>query len=81
MINKEIVRKRLGRLDEYLIILEKLKKYTWEDFINDPEHYGSADRFLHLAIEAVNDIGSHIIADEALGIVDAYRDIPVILYE
>ena len=29
----------------------------------------------------INDIGNHIIADESLGIVDSYRDIPTILSE
>ena len=79
MVNREIIRKRLNKLDEYLSILSKLQEYTFDDFIGDPKHYGSAERFLHLAIEAVNDIGNHIVADDALGTVDSYSDIPTIL--
>jgi uncharacterized protein YutE (UPF0331/DUF86 family) len=30
----------------------------------------SAERFLHLAIEALLDMGNHVIADEGLGVVD-----------
>ena len=81
MVNQEVIRKRLNKIDEYLVILYKLQRYSFEDFLADPERYGSAERFLHLAIEAINDIGNHIIADDALGMVDSYRDIPTILAE
>ncbi len=74
-------RKRLDKLGEYLSILRKLREYEWEEFIRDPERYGSAERFLQLAIEAVNDIGSHLIAALSLGTVNWYSDIPVILEE
>ena len=49
--------------------------------MDNPEKYGSAERFLQLAIEAVNDIGGHLVADLGLGDVDWYRDVPEILYE
>ena len=81
MVNREVIQKRLKKLDEYLEILSHLQRYTFDNFVADPEHYGSAERFLHLAIEAVNDIGNHIIADDALGTVDTYSDIPTILHE
>lgn len=79
MIRPEVIRKRLNRLDKYIDILEQLQAYSYEEFVSEPERYGSAERFLHLAIEAVTDIGNHIIADEALGTVDRYSDIPTIL--
>ena len=50
-----------------------------QDF--SPEHYGSAERFLHLAIEALIDMGSHIVADLGLGVVNWYSDIPSLLSE
>jgi len=79
MVNKEVIRKRLNKLDTYLNILYGSQKYSFDAFMADPEKYGSVERFLHLAIEALNDIGNHIIADDALGMVDSYRDIPAIL--
>jgi hypothetical protein len=45
VVNKEIIRKRLNKVDEYLNILYKLQKYNFDVFINDPEHYGSANDF------------------------------------
>ena len=81
VVRKEIIRKRLNRLDEYLGVLKKLQRYSFKEFTADPERYGSAERFLHLAIEAVIDIGNHVIADLELGVVNWYSDIPKILAE
>jgi uncharacterized protein YutE (UPF0331/DUF86 family) len=79
MVRPEVIRKRLNKLDEYLSVLSKVQCNGFEEFIADPEHYGSAERFLHLAVEAVTDIGNHIVADLELGTVNSYRDIPAIL--
>ena len=79
MIRPEVVRKRLNKLDEYLAILRALQKYNFDEFAQDPEHYGSVERFLHLAIEAVIDIGNHIVAELDLGAVNWYSDIPALL--
>jgi len=79
MVNPEVIRKRLNRLDEYLTILKKLQRYSRDEFIEDPEHYGSTERFLHLSIELLTDVGNHIIAEEELGTVNWYSDIPDIL--
>lgn len=81
MVRREVIRKRLNKLDEYLRILHDLQQYSYDEFIGDPEHYGSAERFLHLAIEATLDAGNHVIADEQLGVVNQYSDIPDILAE
>jgi uncharacterized protein YutE (UPF0331/DUF86 family) len=76
MVRPEILRKRMNKLDEYLAILRQLQRYARDEFLSNPEHYGSAERFLHLAIEALLDMGNHVIADENLGVVDWYSDVP-----
>ena len=81
MVRAEVVRKRLNKLDGYLEILTKLQGYSLEAFLADPEHYGSAERFLQLAIETITDLGNHVIADEALGVVNWHSDIPRLLAE
>ena len=81
MVNSEIFRKRLGKIEEYLSILDRLRKYTIDEFVGDPERYGSAERFLHLSIEAINDLGNHMIADLNMGEVNWQSDIPKILFE
>ncbi|MHC1745517.1 MAG: DUF86 domain-containing protein, partial [Syntrophobacteraceae bacterium] len=55
----EVLRRRLDRLDEYLSILKALRRYSLPEFLENPERYGSAERFLQLCIEAVTDIGNH----------------------
>ncbi len=79
MVNKEVIRKRLNKLDEYVAVLGDLQKYTREEFLENPERYGSAERFLQLAVEALIDLGNHVIADLGLGEVDSYADIPTLL--
>jgi uncharacterized protein YutE (UPF0331/DUF86 family) len=78
-VRQEFLRKRLNRLDECLSILRGLKRYSLPEFIENPERYGSAERFLQLSIEAVTDIGNHLVADLELGTVNSYRDIPALL--
>lgn len=81
MVRAEVIRKRLNKLDEYLAILYRLQEYTLDEFICDPEHYGSAERFLQLGIETITDMGNHVIAELALGVVNSYGDIPAIMSE
>ncbi|MFB3131418.1 MAG: DUF86 domain-containing protein [Rhodothermales bacterium] len=68
----------MNKLDEYLAILENARRYSWEEFAGDPERYGSVERFLHLSLEALQDMGNHVIADLELGFVNRSRDIPEI---
>ena len=79
VVRPEVIRKRMNKLDEYLSILNNLRKYSYDDFTCSPERYGSAERFLQLSIEAILDMGNHVIADSDLGIVNWYSDIPAIL--
>lgn len=81
MVRPEVIRRRLTKLDEYLRILRGLQRYDLEAFVADPEHYGSAERFLQLALETLLDMGNHVIAELRLGTVDSYRDIPSLLAE
>jgi len=81
MIKVEVLRRRLNKLDAYIDILRRLSRYDLQTFLADPEHYGSAERFLQLAIETLNDMGSHVVVDLQLGMVESYRDIPRILVE
>ncbi len=79
MVRVDVIQRRLVKLDEYLAILRTLSRYSFEEFTADPEHYGSAERFLQLAIELLTDMGNHVIADLGLGTVDSYGDVPRVL--
>jgi uncharacterized protein YutE (UPF0331/DUF86 family) len=79
MVDEEIFHRRLRSLDETLSILRKLRLYSYQEFMAEPERYGSAERFLQLAIEALLDMGSHLVASREMGTVTKYRDIPALL--
>ncbi len=81
MVKAEVVRRRLKKLDEYLSYLEKVQQTDRQEFLNNIETWASSERFLHMAIESINDIASHIIAEEDYGIVEEYRDIPNLFFE
>ncbi len=81
MVRQEVIRKRLNKLDEYLSILYRLQRYDLKQFLSDPERYGSAERFLQLAVETTIDIGGHLVADLGLGEISWYSDIPRLLAE
>ena len=81
MVKPEVIRKRLDKLDEYLRILSDARKYTLEQFLDDPQRYGSVERFLHLAVETLMDMAHHVVAEEGLGPVNHYRDLPIIFFE
>lgn len=80
MVNKDILYKRIERAHEYILILKDIREnLSLEDFKKDLIIQGSIERYLHLTIEALLDIGNHIIADEGLGKVEVYSDIAKIL--
>jgi uncharacterized protein YutE (UPF0331/DUF86 family) len=80
MVKPEVIRRRIGKLEEYLAYLKKISLQPEDAFISTPEYFGSAERFLQLSIEMINDMGSHIVADEGLGQVNRSADVPGILF-
>lgn len=82
MINRDVLQKRIEKVREYLNFLNEVREnYNITEFKQSKMVYGSGERFLHLTIEALIDIGNHIVSSEDLGVVDSYRDIPVILHK
>jgi len=82
VVNREILQKRIEKLNEYLDFLNNIKtNYDKKEFKSSKKVYASTERFLHLSIEALLDIGNHLIADQNLGKVNNYSDIPLILFE
>lgn len=81
MARPEVIRKRLERLEEHLGILQRLREYDEDDFLAEPERYGSAERFLQLGIETTLDMAAHVSADLELGVVNQSRDLPALFRE
>jgi uncharacterized protein YutE (UPF0331/DUF86 family) len=74
-LDAAVVAARLAALDEYLKLLGPLGSLDLDTFKNDPRNYGSAERFLQLAIESVFDIGTHCISSLGLTRPTTYGDI------
>ncbi|MBS3933964.1 MAG: DUF86 domain-containing protein [Truepera sp.] len=80
MTRPEVLRRRIAHLEANLRVLRGLTAYTLDDFLASPERYGAAERFLQLAIEAVNDMAAHLAADEDWGSFERTRDLVEIFY-
>lgn len=76
MVDPNVIRRRLQKLNEYLDILRTTQQYSRSEFVEDPYLYGSAERFLQLSIESINDMASHVVVDENLGAVERAQDLP-----
>ncbi|WMJ80788.1 DUF86 domain-containing protein [Clostridium sp. MB40-C1] len=81
MVKREIVISRIDKLKEYMKYLSSVKNYTKEEYISNPLIYGSSERFLHLSIECVIDIGNHIISDMRYRKPESNKDVFEVLYE
>jgi uncharacterized protein YutE (UPF0331/DUF86 family) len=81
MVKKEIIAARLDKLREYLKTLKAVQKHDLQQFKSDPFVHGTAERYLHLSIECILDIGNHIIADRGYRKPDSYAEILEILSE
>lgn len=75
MVDKEVVLRRLSHLEENLNYLQGVKKYNKKEFSTNKDIYLRYERALHLSIEAVIDLGNHLIADQRLRTPDSNRDI------
>lgn len=75
MVRPEVLRKRIDRIRMHLEVLGRLRAVDRETFVTSPVQYGAAERFLQLAIESINDMGAHVVAERGLGPIDRYRDI------
>ncbi len=57
-----VVLERLRKLREVLANLKMVQQIPRQEFITSFRHYWLAERGLHLAAEAVFDVGNHILA-------------------
>lgn len=81
MVKRDVVAARLEKLREYLQTLKAVQKTPLAKFEADPFIHGAAERYLHLSIECLLDVGNHIIADRGYRKPDSYGEILQILAE
>lgn len=76
MINRLLVESRLDYIRQCVQDLEELARFPREVFLGDRTKTGAAESFLRRALEAVFDIGRHILAKQgAVDLAMEYRSI------
>ncbi|HEX7534626.1 MAG TPA: DUF86 domain-containing protein [Syntrophales bacterium] len=81
MVRRDLIAERLERLRQYIKILKSIQKQDIQEFKKDPFVRGAAERYLHLSIECLLDIGNHIISDRGYRKPETYAEVFQILGE
>lgn len=81
MVDVEIFSRRLEVLDTYLTRARDLGDIAESEFTRNSAIHDLAERYLHLAAEAVIDLANHYIAERGLRTPDTNRDTFSVLEE
>jgi len=74
-VRPEVVLARLAQLARALAQIGRLTALTRQERARDPVNQFALERALHVAAEAIFDIGHHVLAGRGLGVPAQYRDI------
>lgn len=80
-VDRDKLRSHLDSLRGTMRRLEELKGRGRRHFLDDDVSQAAAARWLQTAVEAIIDIGNHIVAREGLGVPRAYADTVRILLD
>lgn len=75
VVDQERINELLAMLARYVRILRQLADIPLDEYRADPRNFGSAERFLQLAIETTLSIGHHIIATSGFDQPTSYADV------
>ena len=81
MVNKSLILKKLGEMEEYLKQVKEFAGISLEVYSNDWKVQRIVERTLQMVIESCVDIANHIISDKEYRIPDGYADTFKVLYE
>ncbi len=74
MVSLEKITDKFGQLDEFLVILEGVKRTPLESFLKDKLLIGGAKYYLQVSIECCLDVANHIIAAQGFRAPKDYAD-------
>ncbi|MBI5400376.1 DUF86 domain-containing protein [Candidatus Saganbacteria bacterium] len=63
MVDQELVRRKLSRLNMYLDKLEPIIKRSLNEYLSDFYLKSSAERMIQLIVECASDINSHVVVE------------------
>jgi uncharacterized protein YutE (UPF0331/DUF86 family) len=75
-LNKEVLRTRISYIEDSLRSLERFKGIPFNEFHSNPDNFRIVFYDLHRALEAIMDIGSHILSRIPGARPSSYKDIP-----
>jgi uncharacterized protein YutE (UPF0331/DUF86 family) len=78
-LNREALQTRISYIEDSLKSLERFKGVPYEEFHSNSDNFRIAFYDLHRALEAVMDIGSHILSRIPGARPTSYKDIPRLL--
>ena len=81
MVDEQLLSRKLSQLRQYVSELRKAKDITWSIFNSDIRAKAFVERYIHLAIEKMIDIGNHLISFNKWREPQGYRDIFQVLNE
>ena len=74
-LHYEMLRNRLGQIQQFRRELEELANLDRDEFLSDSRNPAATESFLRRALEAVFDIGRHILAKRQGKAVAEYKEI------
>jgi uncharacterized protein YutE (UPF0331/DUF86 family) len=75
MVDREILERRLRVLADLDDKLRGFLSITEEEFVSSDPLHDLAERYLHLAVECMIDVGNHILADRSTPVPETYREV------
>jgi len=81
MVDRELVRRKLNKLIQYLKELEAAEEYTFADYLDNYFIKRTVERLLQLIVETATDINSHIAVDDGKKAANDYYESFILLSE
>ena len=75
MIDKNLIKKKLGELENYILTLEGLRTYSITELQKNREKLWSVEHGLQLTVQLVIDMGNHILAAIGEQEIEDYVDV------
>lgn len=78
-IDHESIVEKKAKLKQVIRVLKKLREYSLEQLSSDEIAVGSVLHYLTVGIEAILDVGSHILTEDFAVSPETYEDVIVLL--
>lgn len=75
MFNEQLVADHTQLIQASIARLKSLASLSWEEFAGNPDNFAIAEHHLRRALQAVLDLGRHVVVKAGLGNPANYRDI------